>query len=65
MPSSVISTFRYDKVRKDLIVVFVSGTAYSYKDVPEAVYEEMKASFSKGAYLNDKIKPTYKFEKMA
>ena len=63
MPSTVISSFHYDKVKHQLTVIFVSGTVYIYKKVPEEVYEEMKAAFSKGVFLNERIKGTYKYEK--
>ena len=63
MPSTVISSFHYDKMKHQLTVIFVSGTVYNYKKVPEEVYEEMKKAFSKGAFLNEHIKGTYKYQK--
>jgi hypothetical protein len=64
MPSTVIDTFHYEKETKSLIVVFVSGAVYSYKNVPEKVYQQMKNAFSKGVFLNTKIKDNYDFEKL-
>lgn len=64
MPSSVIATFYYDGALQELKIVFVSGLVYVYKDVPKAVYLDMKASRSKGIYLNKYIKPVYKYEKL-
>jgi len=64
MPSSVISRYSYDSATATLRVVFVSGVVYDYKKVPEEVYEAMKASASKGVYLNKFIKPVYSFEKI-
>ena len=63
MPSTVISSFHYDKATHELTVVFISGTVYIYEKVPESTYEEMKRSSSKGVFLNKHIKGTYKFEK--
>lgn len=64
MPSTVIKSFSYDAAKQWLRVVFVSGTVYVYKKVPEKVYEEMRNAFSKGTFLNERIKGTYAFEKI-
>jgi hypothetical protein len=64
MPSSVVSTFNYIPQSGTLRVVFVSGTVYDYKNVPEEVYKEMKSSGSKGTYLNTHIKGHYTFERV-
>ena len=63
MPSTVISHFSFDSNREALLVKFNSGITYEYKNVPETVYLEMKASFSKGVYFNRHIKGRYKFER--
>lgn len=64
MPSSVVASFHYDVLTLKLRVVFVSGTVYDYKEVPRYIYEEMKASKSKGIFLNNMIKGKYQFEKV-
>ena len=56
MPSSVVGAI--------LRVIYVSGSVYDYKEVPEKVYKEMKETFSKGEFLNKHIKPNYAFEKI-
>ena len=63
MPSSVIAAMHYDAAAKTLWVRYLSGASYIYKNVPPEVYEEMKAAFSKGTFLNKRIKGHYKFEK--
>lgn len=63
MPSSVVSAIQYDASKALLTIIFVSGMVYKYKDVPEAIYLEMKNSGSKGIYLNKNIKGNYFFEK--
>ena len=63
MPSSVVAAIRYDASSSTLRVVYVSGTVYDYKNVPEKVYNEMKKASSKGEFLNKEIKPNYEFEK--
>ena len=64
MPSSVVAAIKYDVNTSTLRVIYVSGSVYDYKDVPEKVYKEMKEAFSKGEFLNKRIKPTYEFEKV-
>ena len=64
MPSSVVTAIRYDATSSTLRVIYVSGSVYDYKDVPEKVYKEMKEAFSKGEFLNKHIKPKYEFEKI-
>lgn len=64
MPSSVVDYFDYDSETLTLSVRYVSGIVYKYKNVPEKAYKEMKASVSKGKYLNYKIKPNYEYEKV-
>ncbi|MCH5598862.1 KTSC domain-containing protein [Niabella ginsengisoli] len=42
---------------------YISGSIYEYKDVPADIYEEMKGAFSKGQFLNAKIKGRYRYKK--
>jgi len=64
MPSSVVAAIRYDAVTSTLRVIYVSGSVYDYKHVPEKVYNEMRTASSKGEFLNKHIKPSYEFEKI-
>jgi len=64
MPSSVVAAMKYDALSMTLRVVYVSGSVYDYKKVPENIYTEMKAASSKGEFLNKYIKPNYAFEKV-
>jgi len=64
MPSSVVAAIKYDAHTSTLRVIYVSGSVYDYKEVPEKVYKEMKEAFSKGEFLNKHIKPNYGFEKI-
>jgi len=64
MPSSVVAAIRYDVRTSTLRVVYVSGSVYDYKKVPEEVYTSMKKASSKGEFLNKQIKPNYEFEKI-
>ncbi|MDP9079648.1 MAG: KTSC domain-containing protein [Bacteroidota bacterium] len=51
MPSTVIAGMEYDPAAQTLKISYVSGQVYLYKDVPEKVYMELKASRVKGRYL--------------
>ena len=64
MPSTVVSEIHYYPARTTLRIIFVSGLIYDYSKVPEKVYKEMKASSSKGAYLNRHIKGVYNYKKV-
>lgn len=64
MPSTVISAMGYDPETKTLTIAYVSGQAYVYRDVPETVYKELKASKIKGRYLRFFVKDKYAFEKV-
>ena len=64
MPSSVVAAIRYDTTTSILRVIYVSGSVYDYKNVPEKVYKDMRSASSKGEFLNKHIKPNYEFEKI-
>lgn len=64
MPSSVVQSMRYNPDTHTLRIRYVSGIVYDYKDVPEEVFEAMKAAGSKGRFLNQHIKGHYDFVKV-
>jgi hypothetical protein len=49
MPSTVVAAIKYYPEKKVLRVIYVSGSVYDYKDVPENVYVEMKVQDQRGA----------------
>lgn len=59
--SSNIAGFDYVKERRMLIVEFRNSTRYNYYDVPESVFERMKAAPSKGQFLAQNIKGVYRY----
>jgi len=63
MPSSVINKYFYKPELKILTIVYVSGAVYDYLDVPQEVFDDFRAAFSKGIYLNKNIKPNFRYEK--
>ena len=60
MPSTVIRSFTYLPEKSVLRITFNTGNVYDYLDVPESVYNDMKASFSKGIYFNQFVKNVFK-----
>ncbi|SFI67284.1 KTSC domain-containing protein [Kaistella treverensis] len=63
MPSSVIKKYFYKPEQQILTIVYVSGAVYDYLDVPQEIFDDFRAAFSKGTFLNKKIKPNFKYEK--
>jgi hypothetical protein len=64
MPSTVIEKMEYDADANTLLIRYVSGQSYLYKNVPETVYKDLKASRVKGRFLRFFIKNQYPFEKI-
>ena len=64
MPSTVIHHFDYDEANHKLRVFFTSGIVYDYLNLPKDMYEQFKNAFSKGEFLNKRIKGKYPYEKV-
>lgn len=61
--SSNIARFSYDEVSQILTVEFNHGGTYNYYDVPNMVFEQMQAASSKGQFLAQSIKGSYRYAK--
>ena len=59
MPSTVIRRFDYSPERRELMVEFVTGRRYVYRDVPESEARAMRGAFAKGRYFNARIRDRY------
>ena len=59
--SSNIARFFYDDASYVLKVEFNNGGLYDYFDVPQHVFEDMRNAPSKGQYLAQQIKGTYRY----
>jgi KTSC domain len=59
--SSNIARFKYVKETMVLTVEFQNGGRYDYYDVPERVFDGMRAASSKGQYLAQNIKGRYRY----
>ena len=62
--SSNIAGFDYVKESQVLTVEFKNGGRYNYYDVPEIVFEQMKAASSKGQFLAQNIKGIYRYARV-
>jgi hypothetical protein len=65
MPSTVIASFQYDAAQSLLTIRFVSGSVYTYFDVPQEIYDNLKTSGSKGIFYNQQIKGKYRYSRVA
>lgn len=59
--SSNIARFAYDDTGYILKVEFKNGGIYDYFDVPQHIFEGMRNAPSKGQYLAQQIKGTYRY----
>lgn len=61
MPSSAIRFYRFDAMRRELLIVFTSGRRYLYADVPKEVAAAFDAAESKGTFFNAEIRDRYDY----
>lgn len=62
MPSAVIAAYSYDAAQATLEIRYHSGKVYHYLNVPEKVFNEMRATMAKGIWFNRHIKGKYSFK---
>lgn len=63
--SSAISHVGYQDQRRLLYVTYRgSGGSYVYVDVPRRDYDDLLKAESKGAFVNERIKPHYKCQRL-
>lgn len=53
--SSMVASIGYDPERGALVILFNSGRAYQYLQVPPEVYQGLLEARSKGRYLLDHV----------
>ncbi len=61
--SSNIRSIGYDAATSILEVEFTSGDIYRYYGVPQHLYEQFMSASSKGIFLSDRIRPSYRYQK--
>lgn len=62
--SSCIARIGYDPARKEVYVEFLDSGLYAYRDVQPSVYDEFAKAESKGTFVNEVIKPRYRYRKL-
>jgi hypothetical protein len=60
--SSAVDWVDRDPATGTVEIRYKEGDRYSYFDVPEQVYRGLLEAPSIGAYVNERIKPFYRFE---
>lgn len=63
--SSAATAVRYSVTRHWLDVEYTNGGQYRYFRVPPEVYRELMAAESIGTYLNQCIKPDYRYVRLS
>jgi hypothetical protein len=61
VPSTVIRSFSYRPVERELEIVFTTGRRYVYHDVPAEAAEAFRGAFAKGRHFNRRIRDHYPF----
>jgi len=61
MPSTVISSYKYDPETRTLEVLFTTGRRYVYFNVPQSAVDEFRSAFSKGRHFNAHIRDAYDY----
>jgi hypothetical protein len=59
--SSMMTFVDYDKAARELLILFTSGKAYTYFEVPQKVYRGLMQADSKGRYFLDCIEGQYAY----
>lgn len=62
--SSNIVRFGYDSQAQILVVEYKAGSTYNYYDIPEFIFQQMKAASSRGQFLAQQIKGTYRYARV-
>ena len=62
--SSNVRSIGYESQSSILEVEFTSGDIYQYFDVPKHLHYELMRAPSKGQFLNDYIKHSYRYQKI-
>jgi len=65
LDSEALKMINYDEALKILEVTFNNNRTYQYKNVPENIWEDfldvIRSNQSAGAFINQQIKPFYKW----
>jgi hypothetical protein len=62
--STSVEWIEYDASARTLEIAFESGGVYRYLDVPAAICERFRAAESKGRFVNELVKPRYRYVRL-
>ncbi|HRZ18537.1 MAG TPA: KTSC domain-containing protein [Methanofastidiosum sp.] len=62
--SSNIRRLGYDEPSKTLIIVFKSGSAYEFADVPKEIYEKLLQTPSIGTFFTKYVRDKFTYKKI-
>lgn len=62
--SSNVDQIGYDGEEEILVVKYKTGAIYKYFNIPYTMWHEIKGTPSIGRFINSRIKPTHKFERV-
>jgi lysyl-tRNA synthetase class 2 len=65
MDALAIHDIDYDAERAKLVIRFVSGEAYVYVGVPDAVHRSFRDASSKGRFFQLQIRDRYPYNRLA
>lgn len=61
--STNLKSGTYNRLTDRLVIRFQSGAVYTYEDVPDNVWEELKSARSHGKYFNRMVKDRFEYER--
>jgi hypothetical protein len=61
MPSTAVEFASYDPDQHVMLIKYRGGGLYQYFGVPRGAYEAYRAALSKGTFVNENIKPKYRY----
>jgi hypothetical protein len=64
LTSTSVEWIEYDASARTLEIAFESGGMYRYLDVPATVYDQLRAAESKGRFVNEVVKPRYRYARL-
>lgn len=62
--SRIFDGVRYDGRKRELTLLFDTGAAYVYRDVPREVYVDFTRIVNKGEYFSRRIRKVYSGERL-
>ena len=65
LESSNLDKATYDYVTQEMLIIFHNGSCYSYANVPENIFTELKVAKSAGKFFNSNILLVFKCKKIS